>query len=369
MRRLVRRYRSRPAIRRAALDAVEEYAEVPHGPFGYADLAAHPERVAVALWLYVAERVAYVSDPHRTELIQSPDLTLAVGMGDCDDLTVLVEAMAQSLGLQTRAVVAGFDERGFDHVWPEVAVGRGTGNGSWQALDVTIAAPGMTTDGLVRARTYDADDGLTWEGPADQLHLEDFPTIIDDTDMDELGNPYGGGGFGFDLGGGGGFGYDSGGFGYNPGIPGGYGYDPTGGGGFDFNFGGGDPFTSGYNSNLDFLGLGNITPDAIQGWLGVLDGIARVFGWGRYDGGGLRDGEVIVTDPRTGQRYVTTREQAQQQVAQGVLTENEDGSYSVTQQAMQHYGGQVAQGGLFGSLTGVLLVGAAVALAVNAMRK
>ena len=62
---------------------------------------------AAAMLRWVQENIYYTNEPG--EQIQSPWWTLKVRTGDCDDLSVLLAAMAHSIGLHWRFVLAGRD--------------------------------------------------------------------------------------------------------------------------------------------------------------------------------------------------------------------------------------------------------------------
>lgn len=47
----------------------------------------------------------YVSDPYSKEYIASPVETLKTGGGDCEDGTLLLGAMLESIGVDTRIVI------------------------------------------------------------------------------------------------------------------------------------------------------------------------------------------------------------------------------------------------------------------------
>lgn len=65
---------------------------------------------AQAILSYVQNEIFYVNEPG--EQIQSPWATLREKNGDCDDMAVLIVAMATSIGLPNRYVLAGRDRKG-----------------------------------------------------------------------------------------------------------------------------------------------------------------------------------------------------------------------------------------------------------------
>ena len=67
-------------------------------------------RVAAALLAWVQTRIYYTNEPG--EQIQAPWWTLKYKTGDCDDMAVLLAAMAESVRLPWRFVLAGRDRKG-----------------------------------------------------------------------------------------------------------------------------------------------------------------------------------------------------------------------------------------------------------------
>ena len=87
---------------------------------------------AAAIHAWVRDNVAYRWDPLEHESLQTVQNTLALKTGDCDDMAILIAALAESLGLRSRFVVGGWNRAQYVHVWPEVQVW-----GRWVALDAT----------------------------------------------------------------------------------------------------------------------------------------------------------------------------------------------------------------------------------------
>ncbi len=71
----------------------------------------HATCTAKALFYFVRDNFAYVPDPAKFEFVKSPKMALASTAGDCDDASVLLANLLQSVGIRTRfAFVPG-------HVW------------------------------------------------------------------------------------------------------------------------------------------------------------------------------------------------------------------------------------------------------------
>jgi len=70
----------------------------------------------------------YVGDPHDLEYYRYPHETLSLsetrsGIGDCDDFAILMSALINSIGGETRIVLA-YDDEGSGHVYSEVYLGK-----------------------------------------------------------------------------------------------------------------------------------------------------------------------------------------------------------------------------------------------------
>jgi len=100
-------------------------------------VALSPERNARsevnALFTWVKRNIAFRSDPYRTELIQDPAYTVKRRAGDCDDLSTVLNALAASIGFDTRFKTIKADpyNKGeFTHVYSEINI-----NGEWVPAD------------------------------------------------------------------------------------------------------------------------------------------------------------------------------------------------------------------------------------------
>jgi len=95
-----------------------------------------PERDEIgecaALFDFVRDHVRYVRDVHGVETLCTPAMTLQRLIGDCDDQTMLLCALAEAAGYPTRLVMAGYQSRDFEHVFCEIFA-----LGQWFACDPT----------------------------------------------------------------------------------------------------------------------------------------------------------------------------------------------------------------------------------------
>lgn len=125
MRQLINSYKTDIAIRTAAANAIflqpekDDYAEVE------------------AIFNWVRDHVRYVRDVNGVETITTPDRTLELMYGDCDDQVILLGAMLESVGYPTRLVISGYsDPRIFEHVYLQVMA-----HNQWIDLDPTEQIP------------------------------------------------------------------------------------------------------------------------------------------------------------------------------------------------------------------------------------
>lgn len=60
-----------------------------------------------ALQHFVRDRIVYLSDPRGIELLQTPPQTLSIGTGDCDDKSILIATLLETVGFDTRFLAVG----------------------------------------------------------------------------------------------------------------------------------------------------------------------------------------------------------------------------------------------------------------------
>lgn len=82
---------------------------------------------------WVRDAIRYLPDVRDVETIQTPDYTLAMGSGDCDDQSVLLAAGLESIGFETRFAAQAIGSREFSHVSSQVHLGRG-----WMNLETIL---------------------------------------------------------------------------------------------------------------------------------------------------------------------------------------------------------------------------------------
>ena len=92
-------------------------------------VAAHKKAVAQA----EAERIQYVRDIRGVETLQTPLVTMKIRQGDCDDQSVLLAALLESIGHPTRFVAIKQNFFGpYVHVYTETKIGP-----KWIPLETT----------------------------------------------------------------------------------------------------------------------------------------------------------------------------------------------------------------------------------------
>lgn len=94
------------------------------------------QQEAAALHRFVRDEIRYVRDPVGVELVSTPARTLETGQGDCDDKSVLLAALLESLGHPARFVAIGLNGGPFSHVLVETKIGE-----AWVPLETIIDRP------------------------------------------------------------------------------------------------------------------------------------------------------------------------------------------------------------------------------------
>lgn len=84
------------------------------------------------LHAFVRDKIRYVRDIRGVETLQFADKTLEFGQGDCDDKSVLLASLLESIGHPTRFVAVAINSGEYEHVYPETKLGS-----KWVALETT----------------------------------------------------------------------------------------------------------------------------------------------------------------------------------------------------------------------------------------
>lgn len=117
---LVKQYKKSMAVRNMALSLTQSCLQK--------DWACEVR----SLHQYVRDNIRYVNDITDVETVQTPDKTLELGAGDCDDKSVLLCALLESIGHPTRFVAIGFEPGIYSHVYCATKVGA-----QWVPLETT----------------------------------------------------------------------------------------------------------------------------------------------------------------------------------------------------------------------------------------
>lgn len=117
---------------------------------------------AEAIHNWVAENIRYANDAQSVETLIYPSELLKMKVGDCDDQSMLVAALAESIGMPARFVTIAADSNNpseFSHVFSQIKV-----SGRWMTADTTMPGhpfswdPGPQYPRRVWAATKDASE-------------------------------------------------------------------------------------------------------------------------------------------------------------------------------------------------------------------
>lgn len=81
---------------------------------------------------WVKSNIRYVHDIRDVETLHTPDITVQIRAGDCDDQSVLVASLLESIGHPTGFVAIGFIPGEFAHVYAITRLGT-----SWHSVETT----------------------------------------------------------------------------------------------------------------------------------------------------------------------------------------------------------------------------------------
>ncbi len=108
-----------------------------------------------ALYYYVRENVRYTHDISEVELFQRPSRTLELKIGDCDDLTILLGSLLQSVGYPVILRVVGLNGGAYQHIYILAGIPP-EGATEWRPLDASRPeGPGWeVTEGVTLKTDY-----------------------------------------------------------------------------------------------------------------------------------------------------------------------------------------------------------------------
>ena len=84
-----------------------------------------------ALFFFVRDSIRFIGDVTNVETLHTADAVLDLGQGDCDDKSILLASLLESINHPTRFVAVGFFPDEFEHVLVETLIG----SNYWQPLD------------------------------------------------------------------------------------------------------------------------------------------------------------------------------------------------------------------------------------------
>jgi hypothetical protein len=103
------------------------------------------------LYEFVRDRIRYVRDTRQVETLHTPEIVLQTGQGDCDDKSVLLASLLESIGHPTRFVAVAKEPGKFCHVFLQT---RPIGTKKWISLETTEPVlmgwgPANITDAMI----------------------------------------------------------------------------------------------------------------------------------------------------------------------------------------------------------------------------
>jgi transglutaminase-like putative cysteine protease len=85
---------------------------------------------AQAIQAWVQQNIEYRRDPPDVELVQTPQVTMQLRAGDCDDQAVLTAALLQATGHPSQFIAVGLRGDPLSHVLTQTLIGT-----SWVAVE------------------------------------------------------------------------------------------------------------------------------------------------------------------------------------------------------------------------------------------
>jgi len=119
---------------------------------------------------FVRKHVKYVRDPQKLETLRSPIRTLELGMGDCDDHTILTGTLLRIAGFPVRIVLGDTNADGkYEHVFLKVLVPRK----GWITVDTTA-----TAERVYAPKSYPTKE-IELFGEGEELSGEELSGLLD----------------------------------------------------------------------------------------------------------------------------------------------------------------------------------------------
>lgn len=106
---------------------------------------------AQAIQLWVQQNIEYRRDPPDLELVQTPQVTLQLKAGDCDDQSVVTAALLQATGHPAQFIAVGLNGGPLSHVFVQTLIGT-----KWVSVETILPKamgwnpPGITSFYIVK---------------------------------------------------------------------------------------------------------------------------------------------------------------------------------------------------------------------------
>jgi transglutaminase-like putative cysteine protease len=126
MARIVAQYEQNPYIQAFAIDLVQLHAP-----------KDSPAEIR-SLFEFVQQNIRYVGDVIGKETVRTPDITIAMRAGDCDDKAVLLASLLRAIEYPAAFIVTGYRS---PYVFEHVYIGILESDGGYLALDPTENQP------------------------------------------------------------------------------------------------------------------------------------------------------------------------------------------------------------------------------------
>jgi transglutaminase-like putative cysteine protease len=75
-----------------------------------------------AIFHWVQKNIRYTRDPNGVELFRTPRAAIADGIGDCDDMAIMLASLLLAAGYRCRFRVIGLTEGSYEHVYVVVGI-------------------------------------------------------------------------------------------------------------------------------------------------------------------------------------------------------------------------------------------------------
>lgn len=128
----IENYRSEQFVRDKALKITRKM-KIKNTRTGHADMRNF-DAIAQAIHDFIVREIVYVRDQAGVERLQTPDATLRLKSGDCDDMVILSGALLESVGVPTRIKLIGEKSGSYSHIYVEYLA-----NNQWKSFDPTLA--------------------------------------------------------------------------------------------------------------------------------------------------------------------------------------------------------------------------------------